>query len=79
MGKIETHEIEGNRIKVCVHRKGATRAFGPGNEGLPHEYRLLDNLCWYRAAWVHASWVLVGHGRPHEALRLARSATAPDG
>ncbi len=30
MGKIETHEINGRRLKVCVHRKGATRAFGPG-------------------------------------------------
>ncbi len=39
MGKIEQHVIDGERIKVCVHRKGATRAFGPGFEGLPEEYR----------------------------------------
>ena len=31
MGKIETHIVKGKEIKVCVHRKGATRAFGPGN------------------------------------------------
>jgi tRNA-splicing ligase RtcB len=39
MGKIETHEIDGKQVKVCVHRKGATRAFGPGSPGLPPEYR----------------------------------------
>jgi tRNA-splicing ligase RtcB len=29
MGKIETHEVDGKPIEVCIHRKGATRAFGP--------------------------------------------------
>ena len=39
MGKIETHIIDGKEMKVCVHRKGATRAFGPGAPDLPEEYR----------------------------------------
>ncbi|MDL1951714.1 RtcB family protein, partial [Acidobacteria bacterium ACD] len=39
MGKIEWHEVDGKRMQVCVHRKGATRAFGPGVEGLPPDYR----------------------------------------
>jgi tRNA-splicing ligase RtcB len=39
MGKIETHTIDGKPMKVCVHRKGATRAFGPGSLGLPPEYQ----------------------------------------
>ncbi|HCL00418.1 MAG TPA: RNA-splicing ligase RtcB [Candidatus Marinimicrobia bacterium] len=39
IAKIETHEIEGKKRKVCVHRKGATRAFGPGSPDLPQEYR----------------------------------------
>ncbi|OGO62854.1 MAG: RNA-splicing ligase RtcB, partial [Chloroflexi bacterium RBG_19FT_COMBO_47_9] len=39
MGKIETHLIDGERMKVCVHRKGATRAFGPGAPELPAEYK----------------------------------------
>ncbi|MCJ7623467.1 MAG: RtcB family protein, partial [Anaerolineaceae bacterium] len=38
MGNVEYHEIDGKRKKVCVHRKGATRAFGPGASGLPDEY-----------------------------------------
>ena len=47
MGKIETHMIDGEEMEVCVHRKGATRAFGPGYEGLPQNTKRLDNryLC----------------------------------
>jgi len=36
--KEETHEIEGKKQKLFVHRKGATRAFGPDHPGLPEEY-----------------------------------------
>ncbi len=39
MGKIEMHIIDGERMKVLVHRKGATRAFGPGSPELPEEYQ----------------------------------------
>ena len=39
MGKVETHEIQGQRVKVCVHRKGATRAFGPGHPDIPAALR----------------------------------------
>ncbi len=60
MGKIETHVIEGERIKVCVHRKGATRAFGPGFEGLPEEYRLIGQPVLVPGSMGTASWVLVG-------------------
>ncbi|HQJ87934.1 MAG TPA: RtcB family protein [Methanoregulaceae archaeon] len=35
IAKIEEHELPGGRERVCVHRKGATRAFGPGTPGLP--------------------------------------------
>jgi tRNA-splicing ligase RtcB len=60
MGKIETHEIEGERLKVCVHRKGATRAFGPGFEGLPPEYRPIGQPVLVPGSMGTASWVLVG-------------------
>jgi tRNA-splicing ligase RtcB len=36
--KIETHRIDGKPRQVLVHRKGATRAFAPGMEGIPEEY-----------------------------------------
>lgn len=38
VAKMEEHSIEGKRIAVCVHRKGATRAFGPGSPDLPPRY-----------------------------------------
>lgn len=60
MGKIETHKINGERIKVCVHRKGATRAFGPGFEGLPEEYRPIGQPVLVPGSMGTASWVLVG-------------------
>jgi tRNA-splicing ligase RtcB (3'-phosphate/5'-hydroxy nucleic acid ligase) len=39
MAKIETHEVGGRSQQVCVHRKGATRAFGPGHPDVPEDYR----------------------------------------
>ncbi len=60
MGKIETHEIDGQRMKVCVHRKGATRAFGPGAPGLPPEYREIGQPVLVPGSMGTASWVLVG-------------------
>ena len=38
VAKIEEHVVEGSRMKACVHRKGATRAFGPGAPDLPSRY-----------------------------------------
>lgn len=60
MGKVETHDIEGKRLKVCVHRKGATRAFGPGFEGLPEEYRKIGQPVLVPGSMGTGSWVLVG-------------------
>jgi len=60
MAKIETHEIDGQQIKVCVHRKGATRAFGPGAQGLPDEYKQIGQPVLVPGSMGTASWVLVG-------------------
>src|SRR5512142_33247 len=60
MGKIETHEVDGRRLKVCVHRKGATRAFGPGAPGLPPEYEHTGQPVLVPGSMGTASWVLVG-------------------
>jgi tRNA-splicing ligase RtcB (3'-phosphate/5'-hydroxy nucleic acid ligase) len=38
IAKLEEHEIEGKKTKVYVHRKGATRAFGPESPDLPLRY-----------------------------------------
>jgi tRNA-splicing ligase RtcB len=60
MGKIETHEVDGVPVEVCVHRKGATRAFGPGFQGLPSEYRSIGQPVLVPGSMGTASWVLVG-------------------
>ncbi len=39
LAKLETHEVEGRARRVCVHRKGATRALPPGHAELPPVYR----------------------------------------
>lgn len=38
VAKIEEHDVDGKRTKVCVHRKGATRAFGPECPDVPSAY-----------------------------------------
>jgi tRNA-splicing ligase RtcB len=60
MGKLETHQVEGKPVRVCVHRKGATRAFGPGFEGLPEHYRALGQPVLVPGSMGTASWVLLG-------------------
>jgi len=60
MGKIEIHEVNGQPMKVCVHRKGATRAFGPGAPGLPNEYQGIGQPVIIPGSMGTASWVLVG-------------------
>ncbi|MEW6087444.1 MAG: RtcB family protein [bacterium] len=39
IAKFERHEIDGTIKKVCVHRKGATRSFGPNHPDLPEKYK----------------------------------------
>jgi len=39
IAKFEKHLVDGNEIDVCMHRKGATRAFGPDNDSIPADYR----------------------------------------
>ena len=60
VGKVETHAVDGKRVKVCVHRKGATRAFGPGTPGLPPEYQQTGQPVFVPGSMGTASWVLAG-------------------
>jgi tRNA-splicing ligase RtcB len=60
MGKIETHAVDGKQVKVCVHRKGATRAFGPGTPGLPPEFQQTGQPVLVPGSMGTASWVLAG-------------------
>ncbi|MFO7871452.1 MAG: RtcB family protein [Kiritimatiellia bacterium] len=38
LAKIEEHRLDGKTVKLCVHRKGATRAFRPGHKDVPAAY-----------------------------------------
>jgi tRNA-splicing ligase RtcB (3'-phosphate/5'-hydroxy nucleic acid ligase) len=60
MGKLESHEVDGERLKVCVHRKGATRAFGPGHPDLPPDYQQTGQPVLVPGSMGTASWVLAG-------------------
>jgi tRNA-splicing ligase RtcB len=60
MAKIEEHRLDGRSITVCVHRKGATRAFGPGSPVLPAKYRDVGQPVLVPGSMGTASWVLVG-------------------
>ncbi len=60
IGKIETHQIDGKLMEVCVHRKGATRAFGPGREELPSEYQKIGQPVLVPGSMGTSSWILRG-------------------
>ncbi len=58
--KLEEHRIEGGRVKLVVHRKGATRAFGPGQPAVPKAYRAVGQPVLIPGDMGTASYVLVG-------------------
>jgi len=60
IAKLEEHQFEGQRRKVYVHRKGATRAFGPGRSELPMKYRDIGQPVLIPGDMGSASYVLVG-------------------
>jgi tRNA-splicing ligase RtcB len=60
IAKIEDHSVGGMRKRVCVHRKGATRAFPPGHPELPPRYRSLGQPVLIPGDMGRHSYVLVG-------------------
>jgi tRNA-splicing ligase RtcB len=60
MAKVEEHEIEGHRLRLCVHRKGATRAFGPGSPGLSADLTDLGQPVLIPGSMGTESYVLIG-------------------
>jgi tRNA-splicing ligase RtcB len=60
MGKSERHEVDGSMMNLLVHRKGATRAFGPASEQLPVKYRPVGQPVLIPGTMGTASYVLVG-------------------
>jgi tRNA-splicing ligase RtcB len=73
VAKIERHLIEGKEREVCVHRKGATRSFGPGRPEIPEAYRPYGQPVIIPGSMGTASYLLVGTA---EAEGLSFSSTA---
>jgi len=63
IAKLETHDIGGKKEKLLVHRKGATRAFGPGHPELPEGYRALGQPVIIPGDMGTASYLLLGTAR----------------
>lgn len=62
VAKLEEHIVDGKRIRVCVHRKGATRAFGPGRVEIPMAYRAAGQPVIIPGSMGSPSFVLKGTG-----------------
>lgn len=58
--KEEEHEVAGQRKRLFVHRKGATRAFGPGSQSLPQSFRATGQPVFVGGSMGTASYVLAG-------------------
>ncbi len=66
IAKFETHQVNGERKELCVHRKGATRCFPPGHEAVPAAYRDVGQPVLVPGSMGTASYVLVGQEKAME-------------
>jgi tRNA-splicing ligase RtcB len=64
--KIEEHEVDGRRRRLYVHRKGATRAFGPGHPDVPPALRAAGQPVLIGGSMGTASYILAGTARGME-------------
>ena len=71
--KVEEHDIDGEKKKVYVHRKGATRAFGPDSMEIPEVYRNVGQPILVPGSMGTESYILVG---TKEAMQLSFGSTA---
>jgi len=60
--KVESHQIDGQVKRLFVHRKGATRAFGPGHPDLPAAFSSIGQPVLIGGTMGTASYILVGSG-----------------
>jgi tRNA-splicing ligase RtcB len=73
VAKVEKHVIDGREKAVCVHRKGATRSFGPGRPEIPEAYRGVGQPVIIPGSMGTASYILAGTAAAEE---LSFSSTA---
>ena len=58
--KLEQHRIEGKKKQLLVHRKGATRSFGPGRPEVPERYRAVGQPVIIGGSMETGSYLLLG-------------------
>jgi tRNA-splicing ligase RtcB len=66
IAKIENHTVNGKTKKLCVHRKGATRAFPPNHPDIPSDYQSIGQPVLIPGDMGRCSYVLVGTERAME-------------
>jgi tRNA-splicing ligase RtcB len=66
IAKFEKFIVDGEEKEVCVHRKGATRSFGPGRKELPEKYRTTGQPVIIPGSMGTASYVLAGTKKAEE-------------
>ncbi len=66
IAKREVHRVDGKAVEVIIHRKGATRAFGPGSELIPLRYREIGQPVLIPGSMGTGSYVMVGVGTNEE-------------
>ena len=66
IAKVEKHKIDGKLKEVCMHRKGATRSFGPGREELGDVYKKTGQPILIPGSMGTSSYVLVGTNKAEE-------------
>ncbi len=72
VAKFEEHIVYGKKMKLCVHRKGATRAFGPNHPDIPQAYREVGQPVIIPGDMRRNSYVLVG---TEEAMKVSFGST----
>ncbi len=60
IAKVERHVVDGEEMEVLVHRKGATRSFGPGHPEIPEIYREVGQPVIIGGSMETGSYLLVG-------------------
>ena len=60
IAKMEEHLIDGRKLKVCVHRKGATRAFPAGHKDVPQCYKEIGQPVLIPGDMGRCSFIAVG-------------------
>ncbi|MFW6115367.1 MAG: RtcB family protein, partial [Thermodesulfobacteriota bacterium] len=60
IAKVETHVVDGKQMKLCVHRKGATRSLPPGHPNVPERYKTVGQPVLIPGDMGTNSYVLAG-------------------